>query len=303
MGSGEREIVEQAVRAALQADYCLAGEGAHGVVQGVNRTLAVGPEQGPVAYGRLYRPAGRSDADIEAELAVLDTVVASSWLDVALAMANRQQRFLTWLQLANAEARPMAVFRVATGEPVWERAEDLRAAGAALAELHGQSRLASLAPCRELATGAEVDRTIAQVGDRWKGGRDRLAAAIADLRKQEADRATGPVGFCHGDFRLANLHRTGDRIVMFDFDDCGQGPQWLDLATIGWWLELAAGDEAAGLWRAFLAGYGQAEDTAELREALRWLVAVQHLRSLEHVWKLRIAVSLASKERGARDER
>ncbi|WP_284284124.1 hypothetical protein [Mesorhizobium amorphae] len=45
-------------------------------------------------------------------------------------------------------------------------------------------------------------------------------------------------------FRVANLHRAGDGIVIFDFDDCGIDPQRLDLAIIGWWLELAAHDGA-----------------------------------------------------------
>lgn len=276
--ANDRIEVERAVAVALQA-YDLTGE-IRTVVQGVNWTLAAGPVEAPVAYVRLYRQVGRPTDAIAAELAVLDAVVASDRLDVARAVADRRGGFLAQLQMAGGGVRPMAVFHPAQGEPVHERPEDLQAAGAALAELHAQSRLASLAPRRELATGAEVDATIAQVGSRWQEDRDRLGAAIAELRGQGANRATGPAGFCHGDFRLANLRRQGDRIVMFDFDDCGRGPQWLDLATIAWWLELAAGDDAAELWQAFLAGYGQGRGTAEQRDALRWLVAVQHLRSL-----------------------
>lgn len=169
---------------------------------------------------------------------------------------------------------------MAAGEPVRERPDDLRAAGAALADLHGQTQLAALAPQRELVAEAEVDRTIARIEDGFAPERARLVAAVADLRGQGMNRAAGPAGFCQGDIRMANLHRATDRIVMFDFDDRGLGPQWLDLATVGWWLELATGDGAAELWRAFLTGYGRAKGDAELSNFLRWLVAVQHLRSL-----------------------
>ncbi|MER9683202.1 phosphotransferase [Mesorhizobium sp. M0115] len=211
---------------------------------------------------------------------MLDAVAATYQLDVARAVANQKGRLLTQLQVPGSGARPMAVFQVAAGEPVRARPDDLRAAGAALADLHGQRQLAALAPQRELVAETEIDRTIARIEDGFATERARLMAAVADLRGQGVSRAVGPAGFCHGDFRMANLHRAGDRIVMFDFDDCGIGPQRLDLATIGWWLELAAGDGAAKLWQSFLAGYGHADGDAELGNSLRWLVAVQHLRSL-----------------------
>lgn len=279
VATDDRATVEPVVAASLEADYRLSAE-VRTVVRGVNWTLAVGPEGAPVAYVRLYRPEGRLEAEIAAELAVLDAVVATDRLDVARAVANQKGRLLTQLQVPGFGTRPMAVFQVAAGRPMRERPDDLRAAGAALADLHGQTHLAARALQRELVSEAEVDRTIAQIEDGFAAERARLVAAVADLRGQGVSRAGGPAGFCHGDFRMANLHRAGDQIVMFDFDDCGLGPQQLDLATIGWWLELAAGDSAAELWRAFLAGYGQAEGDAELGNSLRWLVVVQHLRSL-----------------------
>ncbi|WP_199202512.1 phosphotransferase enzyme family protein [Mesorhizobium sp. L-2-11] len=279
VATNDTAAVERVVAAALEAEYRLSAE-VRTVVRGVNWTLAAGPDRAPVAYVRLYRPEGRPKAEIAAELAVLDAVVATDRLDVARAVASQKGQLLTQLEVPGSGTRPMAVFQVAAGEPVRARPDDLRAAGAALADLHGQTQLAALAPQRELAAEGEIDRTIARIEDGFATERARLVAAVADLRGQGMNRAAGPAGFCHSDFRMANLHRAIDRIVMFDFDDCGLGPQWLDLATVGWWLELATGDGAAELWRAFLTGYDRAKDDAELSNSLRWLVAVQHLRSL-----------------------
>lgn len=147
MATDDRATVEPVVAASLEADYRLSAE-VRTVVRGVNWTLAVGPEGAPVAYVRLYRPEGRLEAEIAAELAVLDAVVATDRLDVARAVANQKGRLLTQLQVPGFGTRPMAVFQVAAGRPMRERPDDLRAAGAALADLHGQTQLAARAPTR-----------------------------------------------------------------------------------------------------------------------------------------------------------
>lgn len=148
--------MERVVAVSLEADYCLSAE-VHTVVRGVNSTLAVGAERAPEAYVRLYRPEGRLEADIAAELAVLDAVVATDRLDVARAVANQKGRLLTQLHVPGSGTRPMAVFQVATGRPMLERPDDLRAAGAR----SGHHRLVAGTGC-----GRQRRRVVASV-PRW----------------------------------------------------------------------------------------------------------------------------------------
>ncbi|MEI9425986.1 phosphotransferase, partial [Mesorhizobium sp. Cs1299R1N1] len=98
-----------------------------------------------------------------------------------------------------------------------------------------------------------------------------------------ANKLIGPTGFCHGDVRQANMRILGERVTFFDFDDCGHGPQWLDVAAMAFWLEVLPHDDPGRLWRAFLGGYGLVE-SEPLSLFVRWLIAEHQLRTVRFLF-------------------
>ncbi|MBN3787992.1 phosphotransferase [Burkholderia sp. Ac-20353] len=110
-----------------------------------------------------------------------------------------------------------------------------------------------------------------------------ISTALDELDSLGANQLQGPVGFCHGDVRPANIRIDGERVTFFDFDDSGSGPQWLDVAAMALWLEVINYDDAGALWRAFLDGYGLAESES-VRLFVRWLVAKHQLRLIRFLF-------------------
>lgn len=74
-----------------------------------------------------------------------------------------------------------------------------------------------------------------------------------------------------------------ERVTFFDFDDCGRGPQWLDVAAMVLWLELTADDHVGALWKAFLTGYGVDENESFVYFVCR-MVAGHQLRILRFLF-------------------
>ena len=102
-----------------------------------------------------------------------------------------------------------------------------------------------------------------------------------------AEATLGPSGLCHEDFRPENMRIYRNQVTLFDFDDCGHGPQLLDVATMAYWLEHGKHKRPGVLWSAFLAGYGIG-DSATLRLAVRWLMLQRQMQSI--VWLNRYCV-------------
>jgi len=301
----------QPVRAVLAAAYGVDGA-LRTVVRGVNWTLAAETSDGRTLFVRLYRTEGRPPEAIEAELAVLAAVEATPALGVSRPLADRRGRLAVPVAMDGHGRRMLAVFEAAPGRPLARTGEDLAAAGRALADLHAQASLAELAPRRPVVDEEAIAQTVARMAAHSDAGREAaqaIASALEALRRLGADRSMGPIGFCHGDFRDANMRLAGERVTLFDFDDCGLGPQWLDLATMGWWIEQGDPEAAPGLWRAFVEGYGEPADREAFGLAVRWLVAVQHLRSVrflldycalpEDLWAETFASAVAMLERAA----
>lgn len=269
---------ERAIAAYLGEIYGLAGN-VSTAVKGVNWTLAVEDNGQAVAFVRLYRPSGRSAADVAAELAVLHAVEGTAALEVSRPLPDRRGRTLSEIELPDGSRRMIAVFARAAGRELAATMADYRRAGTALADLHRQSGLASLAPNREIGSELAAKETLAMIAGRSPQVAHAIAEAIGTLETLGANKIIGPVGFCHGDMGPLNMRIEGERVTFFDFDDCGRGPQLLDVAGMALWLENSQDDDAGALWRAFLAGYGVAE-SKQLALFVRWLVIDHQLRIL-----------------------
>lgn len=269
---------ERAVSAYLRDAYGLAGN-VSTAVKGVNWTLAVEDSGQAVAFVRLYRTSGRSPADVAAELAVLRAVEGSAALEVSRPLPVRRGRTVSEIELPDGSRRMIAVFARAAGRELTATTSDYRCAGAALADLHRQSGLASLVPNREIGSELAAKETLAMIVGRSPQVAQAIAEAIGTLESLGGNKVIGPVGFCHGDMGPLNMRIEGERVTFFDFDDCGRGPQLLDVAAMALWLENSQDDDAGALWRAFLAGYCVAE-SEQLALFVRWLVIDHQLRIL-----------------------
>ncbi|MEM5432510.1 phosphotransferase enzyme family protein [Cupriavidus oxalaticus] len=256
----------------------------HEVVRGVNRTFSLTDSADRTYYLRLYRTHGRVEVEIDAELCLLARIERDDLLEVSSAHSTLRGGRRFRLALSDGAIRHAALFDAAVGRPLEMTCDDLAAAANALKRLHAQSALGELAPSRHIAELGEAYRTLNRLAESFAFA-GSAAATVRDRCKHLAAAGwppTGmPIGFCHGDFRIANMRIEGRRVTLFDFDDCGCGPQWFDLATIGWWLETEGRDDSASLWRAFVNAYMPAlYGSPGFRHSIPVLVLLNEIRSI-----------------------
>ncbi|MCK1357202.1 phosphotransferase [Bradyrhizobium sp. CW7] len=100
-------------------------------------------------------------------------------------------------------------------------------AGVALSHLHRQTGLTNLAPNREFLSEARDKETLAMIAERCPRVADEISKSL-DAWVQTSRLAQRA---CHGDVRPMYMRIEDERVTFFDFDDCGRGPQWLDVAA------------------------------------------------------------------------
>jgi Ser/Thr protein kinase RdoA (MazF antagonist) len=227
------------------------------VVNGVNRTFLC-QSSGADFYLRLYRMVGRTVPDIGAELAVLANLKKTDSLGVCRAIKKADGESIFSLRLTDNIPRNSVLFEGASGRKLNDISEDFTVAGSALRDLHAQSQVLGLAPERRMFDESAAVRTLEAFAARSSDAADAAARSlecIKELLPATRHALEGTHGFCHGDFRPANMRIDGARALLFDFDDCGSGSQWFDLATFGWWLEIGDYADRGNLWSAFVEGY------------------------------------------------
>lgn len=273
------------VRQTVAAAYGLAVVKVQEVVHGVNRTFRLTDRVRSSYYLRLYRVHGRSEDDVEGELRLLSQVEQDEVLAVSLPLPTLQGTRSFRVALTDGLARRAALFAEATGRRMELTRNDLSAAGKALRRLHAQPQLKELSPDRQIADFDEAFRTLERLRDDVPSAYSFAAAVrgrCEQLMSKKWKAADIPIGFCHGDFRLANMRLDGSRVTLFDFDDCGCGPQWFDLATIGWWLEIDTRNEAAAsLWHAFIKAYmPELHASMSFRGAIPLLILLNEINAI-----------------------
>lgn len=272
------------VRHAVVAAYGINVIDVREVVRGVNRTFFISESGDWTYYLRLYRTHGRSDDEIESELRLLERVEQDEVLGVSIARPTLDGSRSFRVALSDSVMRRAALFDGAVGRPLRMTEDDLEVAAQALRRLHDQPSLKDCAPRRQIADIREADRTLTRLAGRFTYAGRAVAAA---RERWERLVATGcslsrmPFGFCHGDYRVANMRIDGSRITLFDFDDSGCGPQWFDLATIGWWLEIDGRCDAASLWRAFVWAYlPELHGSQDFHRAISRLILLNEINSI-----------------------
>lgn len=277
-----RATVERAISGYAADAYNLTGT-VSTVVKGANWTFAVRDGTEYQAFIRLYRTSGRSAADVADEMAVLQAVEGTTALEVSRPLIDHKGQSFSTIELPDGSKRLLGAFAPAAGRELAATAADWYRAGTALSHLHRQTRLATLAPKRELLSDVRRNETLAMIAERSAPVADEISKSLDLLVGLGANKAIGPAGLCHGDVRPMNMRIEDERVTFFDFDDCGRGPQWLDVAAMVLWLESMDDGRVGPLWRSFLAGYGLVESEAFVL-SVRWMVAEHQLRIMRFLF-------------------
>jgi len=183
-----------------------------------------------------------------------ETVEGTPALDVSRPLIDRKGLSFSTFKLPDGTKRLLGVFAAAVGRELAATTADWHRAGVALSHLHRQTHLAILAPYRELLSDTRDKETLAMIAERAPTVAAKIGQSLDLLVGLGAGNAIGPAGLCHGDVRPMNMRMKDERVTFFDFDDCGRGPQWLDVAPMALWLEFMNDSDAGALWRSFLVG-------------------------------------------------
>ena len=242
-----------------------------------NWTYRVEGASGSPFVLRIYRPGGRSHAEIRSELAWMTALRAElGSLVPAVVPTTAGSQVLELTRAAPSGPCYCVMFSCAPGR---EPAEDMLAAwfpqlGAITARLHQQAR-SWARPAWFRRPRWDVATTL---GDRphwgpWQSsvtdGEElrqlgRLAEVVTARLRGFGD---GPArfGLVHADLRLANLLVDGDRITVIDFEDCGLSWYLYDLACA---LTFNEGrPDARELIAGWVDGYRQVEPLSAADEA------------------------------------
>ena len=266
------------VETILKEKYNLLGR-VSTVMEGINWTLAFDRAGLETKYVRLYRLLGRKPEDAYAELRILEAVVDTNALSVSRPIPNVGGDLITEVSMPDGVRRLMAVFGAAKGIEPRFRESDYYLIGEALKDLHAQAHLDQLAADRSIEVN--LSKEALRVFEFSPPGALReLECRLSKLVDDGAHLRLGKWGLCHGDFGPINLRLSDGRATLFDFDECGRGPQLLDVAAIAFWLETCDQRDVHLLWRAFLEGYGSKLIT-ENRLGISWLVAQHQMRILQ----------------------
>lgn len=244
----------------ILAQYGLGDYRAESINHEFNSTFAVTSESGERFALRINVNSTRSLEDLNAEIFWVNSITAVKTPKPVANLAGESVT-LGWHEASARTLNAVLYSWLEGAEPGDDPSEEqLRAAGAAMAALHGSS--AGL----EFPAGAELPG----FSDFFWGERDFLLALDSELdpearRQIVAARekielalgeltATATVQPIHADLHPWNMMWHEGTLAVFDFDDCGWGLPVQDLATALYYLDTAEQE------RAFLAGYASVRE-------------------------------------------
>jgi Ser/Thr protein kinase RdoA (MazF antagonist) len=262
---------------------------------GLNDLYRVETGAGPLVL-KLYRAGWRTPERVREEVAAV-LHLHRKGVPVALPIAGRDGACIRTVTRPEGE-RVAMLLTFAPGEHQDEVDEErCRRLGGLLAHIHQATDDFPTAPVRfdrehlldrplraltPLLHDREEDR------DYLLGLARRLTGRLASLPAEGLER-----GFCHGDFRPANVHwheTVGPTVL--DFETSGAGYRAFDLVVVRFFLSggRPRWEEAEPLWQAYLEGY---EERRPLRAAQR--EAASLLIPLRPIWILGTLLQTARK--------
>jgi Ser/Thr protein kinase RdoA (MazF antagonist) len=249
------------------------------VVPGVNRTYRL-RHKDDAFYLRLYREAGRSHAQITAELSLLDHFPTNGKVNVSRPVPTREGALLFELPFASGK-RFACLFRDVGDVEMAPTPTEILRFGEALAWLHKLMPVTVDGPVRAIDPLAIGEHAL-QV-TRLIGGSASISRIIEQQYLPTAKACALqalPQGLCHGDAWIGNARISQGKIGFFDFDDFGQGALLADVGTAAWHLR-AQGGQSDLLMKALLSGYGAIRTMSRTeREVLPLFIQLAELRSL-----------------------
>jgi Ser/Thr protein kinase RdoA (MazF antagonist) len=253
-----------------------------------NWTYRIEANSGAAVVLRIYRPGGRSSAEIMSELAWMEAIrLDSESLVPGVIPTTKGSQVLELTRDPPLDPCYCVMFSCAPGR---EPAEDELAAwfprlGAITAQLHQHAR-SWARPSWFRRPRWDLNTTL---GDRphwgpWQSSvtdaeelrqLERLAELVTARLSRFGDGAER-FGLVHADLRLANLLVDGDRITVIDFEDCGLSWYLYDLACALTFNEGRADvRELIALW---VDGYRQVEHlSAEDEEEIDTFLMLRRL--------------------------
>ena len=234
---------------------------------GLNDTYLVKTRTPEKFILRIYRHGWRSGSDVAYELDVLLHLHQQGVL-VSVPIPQKDGQLLREL-LAPEGVRFIVLFSFAPGQQI--NYDDLQASvyGRAVAQTHNAMQDFSSPHQRFgldlehlLETPLRVVRPFLEHRPTDLEYLNLLAEKIrSHLEQLPLDQLER--GFCHGDFHGANAFIDADsKITLFDFDCGGVGWRAYDLAVFAWDCRLHG--KELGAWLAFLRGYNELRNVAEL---------------------------------------
>jgi Ser/Thr protein kinase RdoA (MazF antagonist) len=211
---------------------------------------------------KIYRAGWKTRPEVMDEIESL-LHLGRQGAPVSRPIARRDGAFAQTLSLAEGE-REAVLFAHARGEAVTVADEAFcRLFGRTLADLHlatddFTSRYVRYDPEHLLVRPIRALEPLLEDRPADRNYLRRLAQRIGDgfagLPEEALD-----WGFCHGDYRPANVHLDGDTgITVFDWEVGGMGFRAYDIAVFRFFLS-SVGDSAKQerLWAAYLSGYAE----------------------------------------------
>ena len=233
---------------------------------------------------RFARRDGRSLKEIEFEIDALQNLQSAPGVGIARPLQGNDGRYIRSFPWDGVELHT-CLFEAAPGRELENTAADLQKFGRALAALH----TAAFAPAWHLRGRRieAVDLCHSTCALLPKHGIASTALArdiraVAPVLAKAVALTSLKEGFCHGDSWLQNARLMDDVVTFFDFEECGFGPQALDLAIMIPWLKLQP--DCNRLWLALAAGYAELRPLT--RNELHTLPALILLSELRRVQSL-----------------